>query len=110
MIDYDTFSFPYHVRIALEYAFMCNDCYFILFVVFCVSVKRCRCISHVCGCVSVLARAPKGIEVFWKDCCESDSPFCCSTDGFLRTLRKHYIHKVKAKQPGQTDAGADVLF
>ncbi|XP_051752918.1 RIPOR family member 3 [Ctenopharyngodon idella] len=52
----------------------------------------------------LLARAPKGIEVFWKDCCESDSPFCCSTDGFLRTLRKHYIHKVKAKQPGQTDA------
>jgi len=76
----------------------------------CVSVKRCRCISHVCGCVSVLARAPKGIEVFWKDCSESDSPFCCPADGFLRTLRKHYIHKVKAKQPGQTDAGADVLF
>ncbi|XP_067229410.1 RIPOR family member 3 [Chanodichthys erythropterus] len=52
----------------------------------------------------LLARAPKGIEVFWKDCCESDLPFCCSADGFLRTLRKHYIHKVKAKQPGQTDA------
>uniref|UniRef100_A0A672SKJ9 FAM65 N-terminal domain-containing protein n=1 Tax=Sinocyclocheilus grahami TaxID=75366 RepID=A0A672SKJ9_SINGR len=43
----------------------------------------------------LLARAPKGIEVFWKGCCESDSPFCCSTDRFLRTLRKHYIHKVK---------------
>ncbi len=70
-----------------------------------VSVKRSRCISHVCGCVAVLARAPKGIEVFWKEFCESDSPFCCSTDGFLRTLRKHYIHKVKAKQPGQADAG-----
>ncbi|XP_016312589.1 protein FAM65C-like [Sinocyclocheilus anshuiensis] len=52
----------------------------------------------------LLARAPKGIEVFWKECCESDSPFCCSTDGFLRTLRKQYIHKVKAKQPGQADA------
>ncbi|XP_077053981.1 RIPOR family member 3 isoform X2 [Siphateles boraxobius] len=52
----------------------------------------------------LLARAPKGIEVFWKDCSESDSPFCCPADGFLRTLRKHYIHKVKAKQPGQTDA------
>uniref|UniRef100_A0A8C2KIH0 RIPOR family member 3 n=1 Tax=Cyprinus carpio TaxID=7962 RepID=A0A8C2KIH0_CYPCA len=52
----------------------------------------------------LLARAPKGIEAFWKECCESDSPFCCSTDGFLRTLRKHYIHKVKAKQPGQADA------
>uniref|UniRef100_A0A673L1B2 FAM65 N-terminal domain-containing protein n=1 Tax=Sinocyclocheilus rhinocerous TaxID=307959 RepID=A0A673L1B2_9TELE len=58
---------------------------------------------HVCGCVSVLARAPKGIEVFWKGCCESDSLFCCSTDRFLRTLRKHYIHRVKAKQPGQAD-------
>ncbi|XP_016388106.1 protein FAM65C-like [Sinocyclocheilus rhinocerous] len=52
----------------------------------------------------LLARAPKGIEVFWKECCKSDSPFCCSTDGFLRTLRKQYIHKVKAKQPGQADA------
>ncbi|KAK7145225.1 hypothetical protein R3I94_011355 [Phoxinus phoxinus] len=52
----------------------------------------------------LLARAPKGIEVFWKDCSESDSPFCCPADAFLRTLRKHYIHKVKAKQPGQTDA------
>ncbi|XP_026121750.1 RIPOR family member 3 isoform X2 [Carassius auratus] len=52
----------------------------------------------------LLARAPKGIEVFWKECCESDSSFCCSTDVFLRTLRKHYIHKVKAKQPGQADA------
>ncbi|XP_026068819.1 RIPOR family member 3-like isoform X2 [Carassius auratus] len=51
----------------------------------------------------LLARAPKGIEVFWKECCESDLSFCCSTDGFLRTLRKHYIHKVKAKQPGQAD-------
>ncbi len=55
----------------------------------------------------MLARAPKGIEVFWKECCESDSPFCCSRDVFLRTLRKHYIHKVKAKQPGQADAGGD---
>ncbi|XP_067316514.1 RIPOR family member 3 isoform X2 [Pseudorasbora parva] len=52
----------------------------------------------------LLVRAPKGIEVFWKDCCESDLPFCCPADGFLRTLRKHYTHKVKAKQPGQTDA------
>ncbi|XP_016367757.1 protein FAM65C isoform X1 [Sinocyclocheilus rhinocerous] len=51
----------------------------------------------------LLARAPKGIEVFWKGCCESDSLFCCSTDRFLRTLRKHYIHRVKAKQPGQAD-------
>ncbi|XP_016143166.1 protein FAM65C-like [Sinocyclocheilus grahami] len=52
----------------------------------------------------LLTRAPKGIEVFWKEGCESDSPFCCSTDGFLRTLRKQFIHKVKAKQPGQADA------
>uniref|UniRef100_A0A8C1CUX3 RIPOR family member 3 n=1 Tax=Cyprinus carpio carpio TaxID=630221 RepID=A0A8C1CUX3_CYPCA len=58
----------------------------------------------------LLARAPKGIEVFWRECCESDSPFCCSTDGFLRTLRKHYIHKVKAKQPGQADEVFSLLL
>ncbi|XP_056316509.1 RIPOR family member 3 [Danio aesculapii] len=52
----------------------------------------------------LLSKTPKGIEVFWKECCESDSAFCCSTEAFLRTLRKHYIHKVKAKEPGQTDA------
>ncbi|KAI7807617.1 putative protein FAM65C [Triplophysa rosa] len=52
----------------------------------------------------LLCSSPRGMEVFWKECCESDSHFCCSTDGFLRALRKHYIHKVKAKQPGQTDA------
>lgn len=52
----------------------------------------------------LLSKTPKGIEVFWKECCESDSAFCCSTEAFLRALRKHYIHKVKAKEPGQTDA------
>lgn len=52
----------------------------------------------------LLCSSPKGMEIFWKECCESDSHFCCSTDGFLRALRKYYTHKVKAKQPGQTDA------
>ncbi|XP_051986250.1 RIPOR family member 3-like [Xyrauchen texanus] len=52
----------------------------------------------------LLCGAPKRIAIFWKECSESDTLFCCSTDDFLRTLRKHYIHKVKAKQPGQPDA------
>ncbi|XP_051567777.1 RIPOR family member 3-like isoform X3 [Myxocyprinus asiaticus] len=52
----------------------------------------------------LLCGTPKGIAIFWKECSESDTLFCCSTDSFLRTLRKHYIHKVKAKQPGQPDA------
>nr|XP_055069777.1 RIPOR family member 3 [Misgurnus anguillicaudatus] len=52
----------------------------------------------------LLCRSIKGMEVFWQECCETDSHFCCSADDFIRALRKLYIHKVKAKQPGQTDA------
>ncbi|XP_036427479.1 RIPOR family member 3 [Colossoma macropomum] len=45
----------------------------------------------------------KNVQMFWEECCESDSSFCCSADSFLRTLRKRFIHKVKAKLPGQAD-------
>ncbi|CAB1354320.1 unnamed protein product [Coregonus sp. 'balchen'] len=38
------------------------------------------------------------------ECTSSESPLCCPTDTFVQTLRKRYIHKVKAKQPGQPDA------
>ncbi|CAJ1050869.1 RIPOR family member 3 isoform X1 [Xyrichtys novacula] len=41
---------------------------------------------------------------FWDECVsDSSSPFCCSSDTFCRTLRKRYTHKVKAKQPGQSE-------
>ncbi|KAL7891874.1 hypothetical protein AOLI_G00013500 [Acnodon oligacanthus] len=53
----------------------------------------------------LLGEAPKlkNVQMFWEECCESDSSFCCSADSFLRTLRKRFIHKVKAKLPGQAD-------
>ncbi|TRY77731.1 hypothetical protein DNTS_027897 [Danionella cerebrum] len=57
----------------------------------------------------LLAGAPKGLEVFWSECCGRESLFCCSSEAFLRTLRKHYTHKVKAKQPGQSDADLTYL-
>lgn len=36
---------------------------------------------------------------------DSSSPFCCHSDSFSRTLKKRYTHKVKAKQPGQSEKG-----
>uniref|UniRef100_A0A3P8U7W9 RIPOR family member 3 n=1 Tax=Amphiprion percula TaxID=161767 RepID=A0A3P8U7W9_AMPPE len=40
---------------------------------------------------------------FWEDCVnDSGSPFCCHADSFTRMLKKCYTHKVKAKQPGQS--------
>lgn len=42
--------------------------------------------------------------MFWDECVsDSSSPFCCSSETFCRTLRKRYTHKVKAKQPGQSE-------
>ncbi|XP_041633707.1 RIPOR family member 3 isoform X2 [Cheilinus undulatus] len=46
----------------------------------------------------------KDVLMFWDECMnDSGSPFCCSSDTFCRTLRKRYTHKVKAKQPGQSE-------
>ncbi|KAI4888091.1 hypothetical protein NFI96_021972 [Prochilodus magdalenae] len=55
--------------------------------------------------LTVMCGAPKlrNVQLFWEECCESDSSFCCAADSFLRTLRKRFIHKVKAKLPGQAD-------
>ncbi|XP_067362156.1 RIPOR family member 3 isoform X2 [Channa argus] len=50
------------------------------------------------------AQSTRGVLLFWGDCVnDSSSPFCCQTDSFSRTLKKRYTHKVKAKQPGQSD-------
>ncbi|XP_019899992.2 RIPOR family member 3 isoform X6 [Esox lucius] len=46
----------------------------------------------------------KELLMFWEECAGSKSLLCCPTDTFVKTLRKRYIHKVKAKQPGQPDA------
>ncbi|XP_075316315.1 RIPOR family member 3 isoform X2 [Odontesthes bonariensis] len=46
----------------------------------------------------------RDILLFWEECVNSScSPFCCHADSFSRTLRKRYTHKVKAKQPGQSE-------
>ncbi|XP_044069300.1 RIPOR family member 3 isoform X5 [Siniperca chuatsi] len=56
--------------------------------------------------VDILPKAQRTRDVllFWEECVnDSSSPFCCSSDSFSRTLRKRYMHKVKAKQPGQSE-------
>ncbi|KAJ8400860.1 hypothetical protein AAFF_G00392140 [Aldrovandia affinis] len=50
------------------------------------------------------AQRQKGLLAFWEECTSGDSVFRCSTQTFLKTLRKRFIHKVKAKQPGQADS------
>uniref|UniRef100_A0A7N8XDQ9 RIPOR family member 3 n=1 Tax=Mastacembelus armatus TaxID=205130 RepID=A0A7N8XDQ9_9TELE len=50
------------------------------------------------------AQRTKDLLLFWEECVnDSSSPFCCSSDSFSRTLKKRYTHKVKAKQPGQSE-------
>ncbi|XP_066520880.1 RIPOR family member 3 [Hoplias malabaricus] len=53
----------------------------------------------------LLCGAPKlrSVQILWEESCEGDSSFCCSSNSLLRTLRKRFIHKVKAKLPGQAD-------
>ncbi|XP_068576040.1 RIPOR family member 3 [Cebidichthys violaceus] len=54
----------------------------------------------------ILPEAQRSREVllFWDDCVtDGNSPFCCVSDAFCRTLKKRYTHKVKAKQPGQSN-------
>ncbi|XP_059184987.1 RIPOR family member 3 [Centropristis striata] len=46
----------------------------------------------------------RDVLLFWQECVnDSSSPFCCLSDSFSRTLKKRYTHKVKAKQPGQSE-------
>ncbi|XP_035517702.1 RIPOR family member 3 [Morone saxatilis] len=50
------------------------------------------------------AQRTRDVLLFWEECVnESSSPFCCRSDSFSRTLKKRYTHKVKAKQPGQSE-------
>ncbi|XP_029358239.1 RIPOR family member 3 isoform X1 [Echeneis naucrates] len=46
----------------------------------------------------------RDVLLFWDDCvADSSSPFFCHVSSFSRTLKKRYTHKVKAKQPGQSE-------
>ncbi|XP_063766284.1 RIPOR family member 3 isoform X2 [Eleginops maclovinus] len=50
------------------------------------------------------AQRTRAVLLFWEECVtDSSSPFCCLADTFARTLRKRYTHKVKAKEPGQSE-------
>ncbi|MFT7801251.1 protein FAM65C isoform X2 [Arapaima gigas] len=49
------------------------------------------------------AQRQKTLLSFWEECTRDHSVFCCSAGAFLHMLRKRFIHKVKAKQPGQVD-------
>lgn len=50
------------------------------------------------------AQRTKDVLLFWDECVnDSSSPFCCHSDSFCRTLKKRFTHKVKAKQPGQSE-------
>ncbi|XP_069006858.1 RIPOR family member 3 [Embiotoca jacksoni] len=53
------------------------------------------------------AQRTRDVLLFWEECVNDGggggSPFCCRADSFSRTLRKRYTHKVKAKQPGQSE-------
>lgn len=57
---------------------------------------------------SVLPKAQRtrNVLLFWEECTnDSSSPFFCHSDSLSRTLKKRYTHKVKAKQPGQSEKG-----
>ncbi|XP_078804104.1 RIPOR family member 3 isoform X3 [Oryzias latipes] len=50
------------------------------------------------------AQRRRDVLLFWEDCVsDSSSQFCCPADNFSRTLKKRYSHKVKARQPGQSE-------
>ncbi|KAF5899344.1 RIPOR family member 3 isoform X1, partial [Clarias magur] len=51
------------------------------------------------------SEAPKlrNLLMLWSECCGNTPAFCCAADSFLRVLRRRFIHKVRAKLPGQAD-------
>ncbi|XP_076600706.1 RIPOR family member 3 isoform X1 [Chaetodon auriga] len=50
------------------------------------------------------AQRTRDVVLFWEECVnDSSSAFCCRSDSFFGTLKKRYTHKVKAKQPGQSE-------
>ncbi|XP_018597750.1 RIPOR family member 3 isoform X2 [Scleropages formosus] len=50
------------------------------------------------------AQRQKTLLSFWDECTRDSSIFCCSARAFALLLRKRFIHKVKAKEPGQVDS------
>ncbi|XP_046705972.1 RIPOR family member 3 isoform X1 [Silurus meridionalis] len=61
--------------------------------------------THDISATELWSGAPKlrNVMMMWEECCGSAPAFCCTADSFLKMLRKQFIHKVKAKLPGQAD-------
>uniref|UniRef100_A0A8C9TN29 RIPOR family member 3 n=1 Tax=Scleropages formosus TaxID=113540 RepID=A0A8C9TN29_SCLFO len=53
---------------------------------------------------SIKESKQKTLLSFWDECTRDSSIFCCSARAFALLLRKRFIHKVKAKEPGQVDS------
>ncbi|XP_028261692.1 RIPOR family member 3 isoform X2 [Parambassis ranga] len=50
------------------------------------------------------AQRTRDVLLFWEECVnDSSSPFFCHIESFSRALKRRYTHKVKAKQPGQSE-------
>ncbi|XP_035487868.2 RIPOR family member 3 isoform X1 [Scophthalmus maximus] len=50
------------------------------------------------------AQRTRDVLLFWEECAsDGGSLFCCDANSFTRTLRRRYTHKLKAKQPGQSE-------
>lgn len=50
------------------------------------------------------AQRSRDILLLWDECAnDSFSPYCCHADSLSKSLRKRYTHKVKAKEPGQSE-------
>ncbi|XP_053539565.1 RIPOR family member 3 [Ictalurus punctatus] len=60
---------------------------------------------HDISATDLWSGAPKlrNVMMMWEECCGCAPAFCCTADSFLRMLRRRFIHKVKAKLPGQAD-------
>lgn len=57
------------------------------------------------------AQRTRDVLLFWEECLsDNSSPFCCHADSFSRALKKRYTHKVKAKQPGQSEKGKTACY
>ncbi|KAG7494880.1 hypothetical protein JOB18_039351 [Solea senegalensis] len=57
------------------------------------------------------AQRTRDVLLFWEDCVnDSSSFFYCDPSAFTRTLKKRYTHKVKAKEPGQSEKVFDQLL
>ncbi|KAG5836432.1 hypothetical protein ANANG_G00254660 [Anguilla anguilla] len=66
--------------------------------------------SYAAADIVPKAQKQKGLLALWEESTSGDAIFCCSAETLVKMLRKRFIHKVKAKQPGQADAVFSLLL